>query len=75
VNFLIGLFESQISNDKTIIRYLESIKINLRKNLKSMKDLLMFNTNAINLIVREHSFTKKSFEEYKKDISSLNNLI
>ena len=75
VNFLINLFESQISNDKTLVRYLESIKINLRKNLKGMKDMLLFNVNAINLIIREHKFTKKSFEDYKNDLNSLNNII
>ena len=75
VNFLINVIESQISNDKTLVRYLESIKINLRKNLKGMKDMLLFNVNAINLIIREHKFTKKSFEDYKNDLNSLNNII
>ena len=40
-----------------------------------MKDMLLFNVNAINLILREHTFTKKSIEEYKNDLNTLNTII
>jgi hypothetical protein len=65
VIFLLTLYESQISNDKTLIRTINSIKNNMRRNLSTMKELLCFNIQSVNFILKSDQLRTKSIEEYK----------
>jgi hypothetical protein len=65
VIFLLTLYESQISNDKTLIRTINSIRNNMRRNLSTMKELLCFNIQSVNFILKSDQLRTKSIEEYK----------
>lgn len=65
VIFLMTLYESQISNDKTLIRTINSIRENMRRNLTTMKELLCFNIQSVNFILKADQLRTKSIEEYK----------
>ena len=66
--FLSTLFETQLSNDKTLVRLLTSIKNNLNKNLLISKYILGFNVQSINFLIRTDELKKKSIEEFKNNI-------
>lgn len=65
VVFLLTLYESQISNDKTLIRTINSIRKNMRRNLSTMKELLCFNIQSVNFILNSDQLRTKSIEDYK----------
>jgi len=65
VIFLLTLYESQISNDKTLIRTINSIRKNMRRNLSTMKELLCFNIQSVNFILKSDQLRTKSIEDYK----------
>lgn len=65
VIFLLTLYESQISNDKTLIRTINSIKTNMRRNLSVMRELLCFNIQSVNFILKSDQLRTKSIEDYK----------
>jgi hypothetical protein len=54
-----------MSNDKTIARLLESIRKHLKKNLMLTSDVLLFNIQTIDFILRSNSIRQKSIEEFK----------
>ncbi len=68
VLFLSTLFETQLSNDKTLVRLISSIKNNLKKNLVISKEILGFNIQSINFLIKTDDLKKKSVEEYKNNI-------
>ncbi len=74
VLFLVTLFESQLSNDKTLIRFLNSIRLHIRKNLMLSKEILSFNIQGLNFILRNHDLKLKTIEEFKNSYK-MDNLI
>ena len=68
VIFIFNLFELQLSNDKSILRYAESLKFYLKKHLKENKDLMCFNITGINFISScwQRSVKASEFDEENK---------
>ena len=63
-----------MSNDKTLIRLLNSIRNNIRKNLNLAKEILAFNIQGLDFVIRNHELKEKSLEEFKNSYK-LDNLI
>jgi hypothetical protein len=74
VLFLVALFESQLSTDKTQVRHLNSIRQHLKKNLSLAKEILSFNIQAVDFILRSHELKEKSLEDFKNSYK-IDNLI
>lgn len=66
VNFIIILYEVQFSNDKTLVKIIESIRIHLKFNLEDIKNIVNFNIHSINCV--ESIINKR-----KEDNDFLNN--
>jgi hypothetical protein len=62
--FLLKVYETQFSNDKTLVRLLESINLNLRKSLEEIKDIGNYNYYSMEFLERG----------YKKRIDDNNEL-
>lgn len=58
--FFSFLYQSQISNDKTILKYMQSIQHHFPKQIKNSIKLVSFNTKSIEIILRNNSLREKS---------------
>ena len=67
VIFFSFLYQNQISNDKTIINYMISIKEHLKGRLQFNLDLVNFNVKSIDMILRTKDLREKADEDYKKN--------
>ena len=68
--FFSFLYQNQISNDKTIVNLMMSIKEHLKGRLKFNLDLINFNIKSIDMILRFNEIREKANEEYKKNIKN-----
>jgi U3 small nucleolar RNA-associated protein 12 len=68
VVFFAFAYQKQISNDKTILRYMLSIQEHLSARMKLNEDLVNFNIKSIELILRNNEMREKAIEEYNTKI-------
>ena len=67
VIFFSVLFQNQISNDKTILRYMISIKKHLKPRIQMGLDIINFNMKGIDLLLYNNNLREKALEEYKNE--------
>ena len=61
------LYQKQMSNDKTILKYLISIKEHLKGRMMMNYELLNFNVKSIDLILRNNELRDKAIEDFKAE--------
>ena len=61
------LYQKQMSNDKTILKYLISIKEHLKGRMMMNYDILNFNVKSIDLILRNNELRDKAIEDFKEE--------
>ena len=66
--FLFKLYETQFSNDKTLVRSLESISKNMRESLQEMKETLNYNISAMKCLERVYVNRKEAVLEQRNII-------
>lgn len=64
--FILRLYETQFSNDKTILRVLESISINLRVGLEEIIDIGKYNYYSMEVLERVHVSKTEVANEWKE---------
>jgi len=62
--FLLRIYETQFSNDKTILRTLEMINSNLKYALEEIKEVLNYNYYSMELL--ERIYKNKSEDDLMK---------
>lgn len=67
VVFFAFLYHKQMSNDKTILRYLVSIKEHLTSRIKMSENLIAFNIKSIDVIIRSNTQKEKALADYESE--------